>query len=343
MTLDPHKWLFQPFECGGVLIRDGALLARTFAIHPDYLDSTETQETGEVNLGDWGLQLTRGFHALKVWMSVHAFGLAAFRAVIDRNMDLAVYAEQLIRDNPTLALMAPASLGIVCFRREWPGSDEAETERRGIALADALERGGDLFVSTTRLAGRHTVRLCILNPTSGEGHVRRVIEHFAQAPAPPDVPRTISVPAGSRAGVLGDPGSTPGSDMLDTMPLFAGLPDSVIQAVRDRGTCVTVAAGEEVIRRWDADRFFFIALSGSYDVVLDERVIRTLGPGEHFGELAARDWGGGYGYARTATVRCTNDGQLLRLSSDDFQWLVQTQPAVRAELAKVLAERLQQR
>jgi glutamate/tyrosine decarboxylase-like PLP-dependent enzyme len=343
VTLDPHKWLFQPFECGGVLIRDGALLARTFAIHPDYLDSTETQETGEVNLGDWGLQLTRGFHALKVWMSVQAFGLAAFRAVIDRNMDLAVYAEQLIRDNPTLALMAPASLGIVCFRREWPGSDEAETERRGIALADALERGGDLFVSTTRLAGRHAVRLCILNPTSGEGHVRRVIEHFAQAPAPADVPRTMSVPAGSRAGVLGDPGGTPGSGVLETMPLFAGLPDSVIQAVRDRGTCVTVAAGEEVIRRWDADRFFFIALSGSYDVVIDERVIRTLGPGEHFGELAARDWGGGYGYARTATVRCTQDGQLLRLSDDDFQWLVQTQPAVRAELAKVLAERLQRR
>ena len=73
------------------------------------------------------------------------------------------------------------------------------------------------------------------------------------------------------------------------------------------------------------------------------RMIRTLGPGEHFGELAARDWGGGYGYARTATVRCAQDGQLLRLSSDDFQWLVQTQPAVRAELANILADRLRQR
>src|SRR5262249_3207446 len=70
---------------------------------------------------------------------------------------------------------------------------------------------------------------------------------------------------------------------------------------------------------------------------------RTMGLGEHFGELAARDWGGGYGYARTATVRCTQDGQLLRLSSDDFQWLVGTQPAVRAELAGILADRLRQR
>src|SRR5215472_18621560 len=56
VTVDPHKWLFQPFECGGVLVREGERLARTFAIHPDYLDSTETHATGEVNLGEWGLQ-----------------------------------------------------------------------------------------------------------------------------------------------------------------------------------------------------------------------------------------------------------------------------------------------
>ena len=184
VTLDPHKWLFQPFECGGVLIRDGDRLARTFAIHPDYLDSSETGVTGEVNLGDWGLQLSRGFHALKVWVSVQAFGVAAFRAAIDRNMELAAYAEELVRDNAGLTLMAPATLGIVCFRREWPGCDETETERRGIALADALERSGDAFVSTTRLAGRHAIRLCILNPTSSKRHVQRVIEHFAHAPPP---------------------------------------------------------------------------------------------------------------------------------------------------------------
>jgi len=212
-----------------------------------------------------------------------------------------------------------------------------------MALADALERSGAAFVSTTRLAGRHAIRLCILNPTSGTEHVRRVIEHFAQAPAPPDVARTIAVAADSKAGVLGDPGSTPGTGVLETVPLLAGLPDSVIQAVRDRGTCVDVAAGEEIIRRWDADRFFYITLSSRYDVLIDDQVIRAMGPGEHFGELAARDWGGGYGYARTATVRCTQAGQLLKLSADDFQWLVGTQPAVRAELANVLADRLRQR
>ena len=337
VTVDPHKWLFQPFECGGVLVRDGARLARTFAVHPDYLDLPGTH--GEVNLGDWGLQLSRGFRALKVWMSVQAFGLAAFRAAIDRDMELAAYAEELIRGQAELTLMAPATLGIVCFRREWPGCDEAETERRGIALADALEHTGDAFVSTTRLAGRHAIRLCVLNPTSSEGHIQRVIEHFAHAPAPADVPRAVSVPTDSRADVLGDRGT----DVLETMPLLASVPPSAIDAVRARGTYLELAAGEEVIRRWDADRFFYIALSGRYEVFIDDRPIRVLGPGEHFGELAARDWGGGYGYTRTATVRCAEDGRLLRLSSDDFQWLVATQPAVRAELASILAERLQQR
>jgi aromatic-L-amino-acid/L-tryptophan decarboxylase len=341
VTVDPHKWLFQPFECGGVLVRDGARLARTFAVHPDYLDLPGTH--GEVNLGDWGLQLSRGFRALKVWMSVQAFGLAAFRAAIDRDMELAAYAEELVRDQAELTLMAPATLGIVCFRREWPGCDEAETERRGIALADALEHSGDAFVSTTRLAGRHAIRLCVLNPTSSEDHIRRVIEHFAHAPAPSDVPRTVSVPTDSRADVLGNRGGKRGTGVLETMPLLASVPPSIIDAVRARGTYLEVAAGEEVIRRWDADRFFYIALSGRYEVFISDRPIRVLGPGEHFGELAARDWGGGYGYTRLATVRCAEDGRLLRLSSDDFQWLVATQPAVRAELAEILAERLQQR
>jgi aromatic-L-amino-acid/L-tryptophan decarboxylase len=343
VTVDPHKWLFQPFECGGVLVRDGARLARTFSVHPDYLDDTGTHGAGEVNLADWGLQLSRGFRALKVWMSVQAFGLGAFRTAIQRNLDLASYAEELVRDQAELTLMAPTTLGIVCFRREWPGCDEAETERRGIALADALERSGAALVSTTRLAGRHAIRLCVLNPTSSEEHVRLVIEHFAQASPPPGGPPGGSVLPDSKAGVIADHGGTRGADVLHTMSLLADVPDSVIQAVRDRGTCVDVAAGEEVIRRWEADRFFYIALSGRYEVLMDDRLIRTLGPGEHFGELAARDWGGGYGYTRLATVRCAEPGQLLRLSSEDFQWLVGTQPAVRAELAKILAERLQER
>ena len=192
VTLDPHKWLFQPMECGSVLVRDGALLERTFAIHPDYLDDLGARGDGEVNLADRGLQLSRGFRALKVWMSVQTFGVAAFRSALQTGLDLAGLAGSLVREHPHLTLLAPAELGIICFRREWPGCDEAETERRGLELIDALERTGQALVSSTRLAGRHAIRLCVLNPTSTEADVRSVIAHFGDAPAPR--------PAGERPG-----------------------------------------------------------------------------------------------------------------------------------------------
>ena len=135
----------------------------------------------------------------------------------------------------------------------------------------------------------------------------------------------------------------PGPDMLPAVPLLAGVPASTRHAVQARGVHLDVAAGEEIIRRWNSDRFFYIVLAGRYDIFIDGRHIRTLGPGDHFGELAARDWGGGYGYARLATVRCVQPGRLLKLTSDDLQWLVDTEPAVKARLAATSAERLQNR
>ncbi|HEY2279641.1 MAG TPA: aminotransferase class I/II-fold pyridoxal phosphate-dependent enzyme [Streptosporangiaceae bacterium] len=324
VTLDPHKWLYQPMECGCVLIRDGARLENTFAIHPDYLDGDATSEAGEVNFADRGLQLSRSFRALKVWMSVQTFGLAAFRACIERNLELARYAESLVRQRSGLTLTAPATLGIICFRREWPGCDEAEIERRGIALAAELERTGAALVSTTRLAGRHAVRLCILNPTTSDEHVRAVIEHFAAAPAPPGHADADMVPP-------------------DGISLLAGVTAATRRAIWDRGVVLDVAAGDDVTRRWDSDRFFYLILTGRYDVFIDSRLIRSLGPGDHFGELAARDWGGGYGYARLATVRCAEPGRLIRLTSEDLEWLTSTEPAVKARLAATLADRLQNR
>jgi CRP-like cAMP-binding protein len=167
--------------------------------------------------------------------------------------------------------------------------------------------------------------------------VRQVIEHFAGALAP-----VAGAPARGAPAEVAHLG-VPGPDVLGAVPLLDGVPASTRHAVQARGVCLDVAAGEEIIRRWDADRFFYIALAGRYDVFIDTRFIRTLGPGDHFGELAARDWGGGYGYARLATVRCTEPGRLLRLTSEDLQWLTDTQPVVKARLEATLAERLRNR
>jgi hypothetical protein len=74
--------------------------------------------------------------------------------------------------------------------------------------------------------------------------------------------------------------TNPDNDMLRAVPLLSGVPDSTIHAVHGRGAYVDVAAGEEITRRWDSDRFFYIILSGRYDIFIEARLIRTLGPGD---------------------------------------------------------------
>ena len=104
-----------------------------------------------------------------------------------------------------------------------------------------------------------------------------------------------------------------------------------------------MGAGTEVVRRFDAGRSFYLVASGRFEAVLDDEVLRVLGPGDHFGELAARDWGGGYGYARLAGVRCAEAGRLLVLEPEDFAWLFEAEPGFRAVMAAAVAERLERR
>src|SRR5207253_4022609 len=194
ITLDPHKWLYQPIEAGALLVRDGSALRRGFEISPEYLGEVEAVDR-EVNFSDLGLQLTRSCRALKLWISLRYFGVAAFRAAIDRSLDLALHAERRIEASPELELMSPASLGIVTFRRHPGGVDnEAILERVNASLADRIERGGEVFVSTGRVRGRFVLRLCILNHSTSRAEVDRALELAATLPVdtaagPPAVAR----------------------------------------------------------------------------------------------------------------------------------------------------------
>jgi aromatic-L-amino-acid decarboxylase len=172
VTLDPHKWLYQPFECGCLLVRDPDDLRRAFEITPDYLRDASIESAREVNFADLGVQLTRSSRALKVWISLRTFGLDAFRCAIDRSLDLAAHARDRIERSPHLELMAPPSLGIICFRRVFADTDnEEEIALRNARLVGALEASGRALVSSTRLHGTYAIRLCILNHTTGVEHV----------------------------------------------------------------------------------------------------------------------------------------------------------------------------
>jgi len=189
VALDPHKWLYQPFECGCLLVRDGRLLERAFHASADYLQDTELRE---VNFADVGIQLTRGFRALKVWMSVHHFGVEAFRSAIDRCLDLARWAQRRIESSDELELLVPPTLSILCFRRHPPGLDDEDgLEAINARLVEAAQGSGDGFVSSTRLHGTYAIRLCVLNHATGQGDVERVLASLERA-AP-----VASAPAGA--------------------------------------------------------------------------------------------------------------------------------------------------
>jgi glutamate/tyrosine decarboxylase-like PLP-dependent enzyme len=180
ISLDAHKWLYQPFEAGCVMVRDVATLVRAFGVNPDYLQDTKLG-LEQVNFADRGYQLTRSFRALKVWMSIQTFGLAGFRDAIARTMELAKRAGRLVEATPGLELLSPPSLGVLCFRCRPAGAEWTET--RLAALNEAVQariiESGAAMISSTRLRGAWSLRLCILSHQTGWDDVREVIERAA--------------------------------------------------------------------------------------------------------------------------------------------------------------------
>jgi aromatic-L-amino-acid/L-tryptophan decarboxylase len=170
ISLDPHKWLFQSFECGCVLVRDVALLKSAFQIKPDYLRDVH-RNTAEFNPADHGVQLTRSFRALKVWLSLQTFGVAAFREAITRGFELAEIAERELRSRKGWEILSPAQMATVCFR--FGDSDDLQTQ-----LVDLMIRDGFALLTSTELRGVAALRLCTINPRTTERDIVETIERL---------------------------------------------------------------------------------------------------------------------------------------------------------------------
>lgn len=170
VSIDPHKWLFQSFECGCVLVRDTDLLKSAFQIMPDYLRDVH-RATAEIHFCDYGIQLTRSFRALKVWLSFQTFGLKAFRSAIDRGFELAELAEKEIRSRAGWEILTPAQMATVCFRF---GHDDALQTR----LIEEMLRDGYAFLTSTKLRGEVALRLCTINPRTTEEEIRETIDRL---------------------------------------------------------------------------------------------------------------------------------------------------------------------
>jgi len=172
ISLDPHKWLFQSFECGCALVRDVTLLRSAFQIRADYLRDVH-RATIEFNPADHGVQLTRSFRALKVWLSLQTFGVAAFRSAITRGFELAEIAERELRARRGWEILSPAQMATVCFR--FGDKDETQTK-----LVDAMMADQFALLTSTELRGVASLRLCTINPRTTEKDIIETIDHLDQ-------------------------------------------------------------------------------------------------------------------------------------------------------------------
>jgi glutamate/tyrosine decarboxylase-like PLP-dependent enzyme len=179
LSLDPHKWLFQPYEIGCVLVRNAAFLKQTFHLLPEYLEDTSRAEE-EVNFYEQGIQLTRSFRALKLWLSLKVFGVAAFRAAVERGISLAELAEQTLRQSSCWEVASPAQLGIVAFRFVGEGISADELNTLNQRLIERTIQDGFAFVSSTILKGRTVLRLCTINPRTTDEDVIATIQRLEQ-------------------------------------------------------------------------------------------------------------------------------------------------------------------
>ena len=173
VSVDPHKWLFQPYEAGCILVRDVGALERAFSIQHDVLQDS-VWGAKHANMADYGLQLSRSFRALKIWMSIQTFGMVAFRAAIENGLDLAARAADYARESRSLELVSE-SLGIVCFRVNPGGVGENVLASMNRKVLARMFWGGQAFLSSTVVNKRFVLRLCIVNHNTTWDDVRETL------------------------------------------------------------------------------------------------------------------------------------------------------------------------
>jgi aromatic-L-amino-acid decarboxylase len=173
LVVDPHKWMFQPYDLGCVLVRRPGALENAFAMSPEYLRDT-AGHLGEPSLGNRGPELTRRSRAVKLWLTFRIHGADRMAQAIERGIALAKHAEQQLRaDARTWRVVTPAALGIVTFA--FTSGDDHRHER----AASALTASGLASATTTTLKGNSALRLCILNPLTTEADLERTIAFLA--------------------------------------------------------------------------------------------------------------------------------------------------------------------
>jgi glutamate/tyrosine decarboxylase-like PLP-dependent enzyme len=179
MALDPHKWLSVPVECGCVLVRDGALLREAFSLVPSYIRTEPGKGIGNLPwFSEYGFQQTRGFRALKLWVTLAHAGTSGLKQQIAHQIGLARYLERKIEALPDFELRSRGKLSIVCFRyvpQQLSGNEEA-LDALNKKIMERVQADGTAFLTNTSLAGRFTFRACVLHYGTTERDIDMMLE-----------------------------------------------------------------------------------------------------------------------------------------------------------------------
>jgi aromatic-L-amino-acid/L-tryptophan decarboxylase len=164
VVINPHKWLFTPFDLSVLYCRRMDALRAAFSLTPEYLRTTEAAPVQ--NLMDTGIQLGRRFRSLKLWMVLRHFGVQGLRERLAYHMQLARRFAEWVGAHPDFTVVAPVPFSVVCFRAN-------QSDRFNEQLLDAVNASGEVFLSHTRLNGQFVIRLAIGNLRTTEAHVAR--------------------------------------------------------------------------------------------------------------------------------------------------------------------------
>ena len=179
LVLNPHKWLFTPFDCSTLYVKRPEILKRAFSLVPEFLVTSEQDSV--VNYMDYGVQLGRRFRALKLWMVIRAYGVEGLIERLRAHRAIAQKLAGWIEATDDWVLAAPVPFSLVCFRYSPHGVSATEQDRMNEAIMHAVNASGEMFISHTRLSGRFTLRLSIGNIRTEEGQVAAAWNLLQQA------------------------------------------------------------------------------------------------------------------------------------------------------------------
>lgn len=190
LSLDPHKWLYLPVDCGCLIYRDPQAVRPAFTLGADYTRVMLKDADEQFAFWDYGPELSRRFRALKLWMVLAHVGARAMAEAIESNLDCARHFEQLVEQTPEFEMTAQVELSIVCFRYLPPAFrstvprsevEEQQLDRFNEQLLGALQRGGRSYISNATTRGRFALRACVTNYRTTRADMEALLDHVRSA------------------------------------------------------------------------------------------------------------------------------------------------------------------